>query len=169
MQIWNVLHATRWKCRTQKIAKNLPSVQHRTTLSGYIFATKAHIDNRKKTSSTCPPNMANVGPLTAEIRFTNLGHPSTFQWVVHLGSIAARHSFDTHEWIWIFLGVNVTHEVSNQKTLYYATSNNLCFCTTCQNEETWKWHFRSIGLCYTNIAPVRYLPERKNCHLWCVW
>jgi len=23
-------------------------VHHRTTLSGYIFATKAHIDNRKK-------------------------------------------------------------------------------------------------------------------------
>jgi len=25
-----------------------PSGHHRTTLSGYIFATKAHIDNRKK-------------------------------------------------------------------------------------------------------------------------
>ena len=25
-----------------------PSAQHRTTLSGYIFATKACIDNRKK-------------------------------------------------------------------------------------------------------------------------
>jgi len=31
-----------------KIAKNSPSGHHRTTLSGYIFATKAHIDNRKK-------------------------------------------------------------------------------------------------------------------------
>jgi len=29
--------------------KNSPSVQHRTTLSGYIFATKACIDIRKKT------------------------------------------------------------------------------------------------------------------------
>jgi len=41
-------------------------------LSGYIFATKACIDNRKNmlntnTSSTCPPNMVNFGPLTAEI------------------------------------------------------------------------------------------------------
>jgi len=27
--------------------KNSPSVYHRTTLSGYIFATKACIDNRK--------------------------------------------------------------------------------------------------------------------------
>ena len=38
MQVWNVLLAARWKCRTQKIAKNLPSAHHRTTLSSYIFA-----------------------------------------------------------------------------------------------------------------------------------
>jgi len=37
-----------WKYSTQKIAKNSPSAHHRTTLSGYIFATKARIDNRKK-------------------------------------------------------------------------------------------------------------------------
>jgi len=29
----------------QKMAKNSPSAYHRTTLSGYIFATKARIDN----------------------------------------------------------------------------------------------------------------------------
>ena len=29
--------------------KNSPSGLHHTNLSGYIFATKAHIDNRKKT------------------------------------------------------------------------------------------------------------------------
>jgi len=29
--------------------KKLPSGHHRTTLSGYIFANKAFIDNRKKT------------------------------------------------------------------------------------------------------------------------
>jgi len=29
--------------------------------------------------------------------------------------------------------------------------------------------FHSIGLCYTHSAPVCCLPERKNCHLWCVW
>jgi len=43
------------------------------TLSGYNFATKACIDNRKKNllssnvSPTCPHNMVNVGPLAAEI------------------------------------------------------------------------------------------------------
>ena len=39
---------------TQKIRQKSPSWHHRSTLSGYIFATKARIDNR----------------------FTSLGHPS---------------------------------------------------------------------------------------------
>ena len=30
--------------------------------------------------------------------------------------------------------------IGNKKTLYYATSNNLCFCTTWQNAETRKSH-----------------------------
>jgi len=40
---------------------------------GYIFASKARIDNQKKNllstsiSSTCPYNMVNFGPLAAEI------------------------------------------------------------------------------------------------------
>jgi len=33
----------------QKIAKKLPSVYHRTTLLGHVFATKARIDHRQKT------------------------------------------------------------------------------------------------------------------------
>jgi len=43
MQVWNVLHAARWNIRR----KNSPSAHHRTTLSGYVLATKAYIDNRK--------------------------------------------------------------------------------------------------------------------------
>jgi len=33
----------------KKSRQKLPSGHHRTTLSGYIFAIKAHMDNRKKT------------------------------------------------------------------------------------------------------------------------
>jgi len=47
-----------------KIAKKLPSAHYRTTLSGYIFATKAHIDN---ISSRCPHNTVKFGLLAAEI------------------------------------------------------------------------------------------------------
>jgi len=52
--------------------KKSPSAHHRTTLSGYIFVTKARIDNQKKIllssnmSSTCPHNMVNFSLLTAE-------------------------------------------------------------------------------------------------------
>jgi len=82
---------------------------------------------------------------------------------------AACYNFDTHEWILKFLAEIVTNKIGNQKTLYYATLSNLCFCTTWQNGETRKSHFRSAGLCYWYNTPVRCLSERKICHLWCVW
>jgi len=53
----------------------------------------------------------------------------------------ACYIFVTHERILILFSRNVTDKVSNQKTLYYATSSNLCFCTTWQNGETRKSHF----------------------------
>jgi len=73
MQVWNLLHAARWKYRTQKLAKKSPSGHHRTTSSGYIFAIKVRIENWKKNllssniSSTCPHSMVHFGPLAAEI------------------------------------------------------------------------------------------------------
>jgi len=67
----------------KKIAKNSPSGHHRTALSGYIFATKAHTDNREKLlngsiSPTCPYNMVNFGPLAAEIISLVWGTPANF-------------------------------------------------------------------------------------------
>ena len=85
MQVWNLLHAARWKCRTHKSRQKSPSEHHRTTLSSYIFATKAYIDNRKKNllssnmSSKCPHNIVNFGPLVAEIGLPVCGTPSKFQ------------------------------------------------------------------------------------------
>jgi len=58
---------------------------------------------------------------------------------------------------------NVTDKVGNQKTLYCATSNSLCFCTTWQNRETWKSHF-SLTQCTCALSSWK-----KNCHLWCLW
>ena len=57
----------------RKKSPKSPSWHHHTTLSGYIFATKARIDNRKKNLlssnmfSTCPHNMVNFGPIAAAI------------------------------------------------------------------------------------------------------
>jgi len=51
-------------------------------LSGYIFANKAHIDNRKKLvkqqSSTHPHKMVNFDPLAAEIAPVVWGTPANF-------------------------------------------------------------------------------------------
>ena len=64
--------------------KKTPSAHHRTNLSGYIFATKARIDNRKKNllssniSPTCRYNMGNFGPLAAEIVSLVWGTPANF-------------------------------------------------------------------------------------------
>ena len=71
------------KYRTQKSRQKSPSGHHRTNSSGYIFANKACIDNRKNLlssniSSTCPHNMANFGPLAAEIVSLVWGTPANF-------------------------------------------------------------------------------------------
>jgi len=67
----------------KKSPKNSPSGHHRTTLSGYIFATTARIDNRKKNlssniSSRCVHNMVNFGLLAAEIGLPVWGTPANF-------------------------------------------------------------------------------------------
>jgi len=64
--------------------KKSPFGDHRTTLLGYIFPTKACIDNRKKNlsnnnvSPTCPHNMANFSILAAEICCRVWGTPGDF-------------------------------------------------------------------------------------------
>ena len=93
-----MLLAARCKYGTQKSRQKSPSGHHHTTLSGYIFATTARIDNRKKLlssniSSTCPHNMVNFGLLAAEILSLVWGTPPNFNGFRLLAcSITARHS-----------------------------------------------------------------------------
>ena len=66
-----------------KIAKNSPSGHHRTSLSGYIFATKACIDNRKKlVKQQCLPHMfsqyGELQPTSSWDRFVSLGTSANF-------------------------------------------------------------------------------------------
>jgi len=61
--------------------KNLPSGHHSTTLSGYIFATMAHIDSRKKLmKQQYLPHMSlqygELRPTSSWDRSSSLGHPS---------------------------------------------------------------------------------------------
>jgi len=97
MQVWNVLHAARWKFRTQKVAKKSPSGHQRTTLSGYIFATKARIDNREKLVKQqyliyMSSQYGELRPTSGWDRSASLGHPYEFQRVSDHGSVTAQHS-----------------------------------------------------------------------------
>ena len=62
--------------------KNSQSGHDDTNLSGYIFATKARIDNRQLLNSnispTCPYNMVNFGVIAAEIVSLVWGTPAHF-------------------------------------------------------------------------------------------
>jgi len=66
--------------------KKLPKSRHLGTIppSGHIFATKTRIDNWKKNflssniSPTCPHNMVNFGPPTAEIHWRVWGAVANF-------------------------------------------------------------------------------------------
>jgi len=67
MQVWNVLHAARWKYK--KTRKKSPSANHRTNLSSYIFAIKAFIDKRKKPVKR--QYLLNMSSQYGELRPTN--------------------------------------------------------------------------------------------------
>jgi len=65
----------------------------------------------------------------------------------------------------IFFGRNVTHKVGNQKTLYYFTSNKLCFCITWQNGETQKLHLSLKCIdCVQPVATWFLQPFRLTTH-----
>jgi len=73
-------------------------MHHRTTLSGYVFATKARVDNRKKnllnsnTSLIHPHNigLVNFGPLMAEIDSLVWGTHANFNGFLVLASLLQR-------------------------------------------------------------------------------
>jgi len=75
-----------WNAGPKKIAKKLRSGHHSTTLSGYIFASKAPIDNWKKKTvkQQCLPRCPHTSQY-GEHRFTSrwdllasLGQPTNF-------------------------------------------------------------------------------------------
>jgi len=81
----------------REMMQRSPSAHHRTTLSGYIFATKARIDNGKNLlNRNISPYALQYGELwltSGWDRFVNLGHPRKFQQVSCLGLVTAATSF----------------------------------------------------------------------------
>jgi len=91
------MYCKRWKYRMQKWCKKSPSECHHTILSGYIFAIKACIDNRKKLVKQqyllqMSLQYGELQPTNGWDRLVGLGHPIIFKWVSRLGSVTARQS-----------------------------------------------------------------------------
>jgi len=88
MHVWNVLHAARWN--KGRITQKSTSAHHRTNLSGYMFASKAFIDNGKKIlKQQHLLHVVQCGELRSVHyngwdRLASLGHPSKFQQVSRL-------------------------------------------------------------------------------------
>jgi len=82
--VWNLLHAARWKYRMQKWRKKSRSGHRRTSLTGYIFSTKACIDNRKKLVKWqyvlhMSSEYSELQPINGWDLLASLGHSSKFQ------------------------------------------------------------------------------------------
>jgi len=84
MQVWNVLHAARWNTGRKKVAKNRYLGTIAQSCRAIFSQLRRLLTIRKKnllssnTSTTCPHNMANFGPLTAEIGWPFCSTPANF-------------------------------------------------------------------------------------------
>ena len=97
MQVWNILHAARWKYRTQNLAKN----RHLRTIVQICWAISSQLRQistigKKLVKQQYLLHMSSqyveLRPTNGWERLTSLGHPCKFQLVSHLGSVTARHS-----------------------------------------------------------------------------
>jgi len=68
----------------------------------------------------------------------------------------------TRERILICFGTHVTNKVSNQKSLYCATSSNLCFCTTWQNRKHKNCIFHLKKCCISALPEFNQLIDFFN-------
>ena len=119
--------------------QKLPSARHCTTLFGYIFTTKAHVDIQKKNLlnsnifSRCPHNMVNFGPLMTEISWRVWDTPANFNGFVVLAlSLHRCHSTEInrslHD-VWpssVMVHCIYIFGSSGPLTEFYQVQNSLC-------------------------------------------
>ena len=91
MQVWNVLHAARWKYRTQKIAICAPS----HNLVGMYFCNQG-MNRQSERKLVKQQYLLQMSPQYGELqstsgwdRFVSLGHTSKFQRVSRLAFVTA--------------------------------------------------------------------------------
>jgi len=99
MQVWNVLHAARWKCSTQKKS---PKIRHLGTIAQIcraIFSQLRHVSTIGKNLlnnniSTTSLQYGELRPTSGWDRFVTLGHASKFQRVSRFGFVTAAASLN---------------------------------------------------------------------------
>ena len=132
----------------QKVAKNSPSAHHCTTLLGYIFATKARIDN---ISPTCPYNVVNFGLLAAEIVSLVWGTPANFNGLHAL--TALLHST-------LVVGVSQTAMLNRGRHLYSAVQpscwalahiSSCCIVFTVLLMQCWIFVLKQMNWCQETV------------------
>jgi len=97
MQVWNVLHAARWKYRMQKIAKKFAIWAPSYNFVGlYLCNEGTYRQSEKLVKQRHLPHMSSqygeLRPNSSWDRFVSLDHPSKFQRVSRLGSVTAQQS-----------------------------------------------------------------------------
>jgi len=94
MQVWNVLRAARWKCRSQKIAKNSSFSHHRTTRAVSSQLWYISTIGKKLVKQQYLLHMSSqygeCWPTNDWDRFTSLGHLSNFNGFHVLASLLKR-------------------------------------------------------------------------------
>jgi len=101
MQVWNVLHAARWKHRTQKVAKN----RHLGTIAQLCRAMSSQLRHVSIIGKNLKQQyLLHMSSQYGELRltngwdrFTSLGHSCKFQRASRLDSVTARHSRIGHQ------------------------------------------------------------------------
>jgi len=114
MQMWNVLHAARWKYRTQ----NSPKIRHLLNIAQLCRAVSSqlrHVSTIEKNllniniSSTCSHDMVNFGLLAAEIGLLVWGTSANFNGSRVLASLPHRRRWtevnQTLHDVWPSLGL----------------------------------------------------------------
>jgi len=98
MQVWNVLHAARWKYSTQKLTQKNPHLGTIIQLCRAESSQLRHVSMIGK-KLVKMQYLLHMSPQYGELRPTigwdllaSLGHASEFQRVSRLGSVTARHS-----------------------------------------------------------------------------
>jgi len=95
MQVWNVLHAARWKCRTQKSRQN----RHVGTIAQICRAMSSQLRQSEKIIKQqyflhMFPQYGELRSTSGWDRLTGLGHPSKFQRLSRLGFVTAAASLN---------------------------------------------------------------------------